>query len=199
MESRLRCAGAFRVHSILIRTIAVTILAIPFLVLTSVYDNLPENFPLLRNWSQQPVLWANKSLLTVFRVPIIGTITAAAAEVMRCHTPADVSPADRKPLARLWLILLVTACMKSLFEGFDLAQTAEATNERLLPFGNAAFATVVVVLALATTQLRRAWPFLTQRSYWQLARTEQVALTSLGVIYIVIAFGPIFWGGRIPG
>jgi hypothetical protein len=184
------------VRSIVIRVTAGIILAIPFVLLGKTYGNLPDEVPVLRTWNGRPILWAEKSLVTVFRVPVIGVVSAAAAGLMRRHFAAIPAISDRKSLQRLWLILLITACVKALFEGFDFAPPAGESHQGPSWFGGATMAVVAAGLALAAAQLPRAWPTLKQRDQWRLLRVERWALIGLGLVYISFAIVPLMLAGR---
>jgi hypothetical protein len=180
----------------LLRVLEGAALGAPFVVLGVAYGNLPNEFPVLRAWDQRPILWAEKSPLTVFRVPAIGVLTAMAAELMRRHAETTPGLADRKPLARLWGILLITACVKSLFEGLDLATAAGAERAGIGWLGGAALATIAAGLALTATQLPRAWAAMKQPDNWRLTRAERWTFACLALAYIVCAAVPLMLAGR---
>jgi hypothetical protein len=183
---------------ILVRITVVVILAVPFVLLARNYSKLPDELPILRTWDGRPVLWGEKSPLTVFRLPAIGVVTAAAAGVMRRHARAVPDPTEQQSLDRLWLVLIGTACAKALFEGLEVATIARTSRPATGWFGVATVATVAAGLALAATQLPRAWTALKRRDYWRLAPANRWTLVALAMLYVVFAAVPLVLANRHP-
>jgi hypothetical protein len=178
--------------SSLVRVVAMAILTVPFVTLGFSYASLPDQFPVLRTWDGRPVLLAEKSVITVFRIPVIGVVTAAAAELMRRHVEVGPGLLNCRPLRRLWLFLLATACVKSLFEGFELAKATGASPPQASWLGGTTLA-VAVGLALAATQLPGAWPTFQLRNEWRLTRFEKCALATLALLYVLFAALPLMF------
>lgn len=178
-------------NSTSIRVVAAVAVAVPFIALGIAYGGLPDEIPIQRNWELRPVLWAKKSVLTVFRVPVIGVLTAAAADLMRRHFGTIPDLSDRRPVQQLWLILFVTACVKSLCEGLDLATAGAPGREGLTWFGVATLTTVMAGLTFAAGQLPRALPILKRGDQWKLTRIERWSLVGLGCLYIFFALAPL--------
>lgn len=91
------------------------ILIASFAILAVFYNSLPPEIILVRGFFGSPDTLASRSIFTVFRVPLIDTICAAAAAILYrkfLRTLPD--------LARFWLILLYTAAVKSLLQVMEI-------------------------------------------------------------------------------
>jgi uncharacterized membrane protein len=64
--------------------IACTIL--PFLALTYFYQQLPDRVPLFLNFKGEVETWGQKSLVSVFRVPLMATLTQVVCLLMKYGT-----------------------------------------------------------------------------------------------------------------
>jgi hypothetical protein len=100
------------------RIIPWLILLIPFAVLALFYASLPNEILITRSFFGNEALIASKSLFTVFRVPLIEIVCAAAIEVM-CRKFANVN-AD---YYSMWSILLYTVALKSLLQAFEIVSS----------------------------------------------------------------------------
>jgi hypothetical protein len=175
---------------VMIQIVAAVLLACPFLLIAACYSTLPSELPLVRRWDGTPQLLAAKSPLVAFRVPVINALTAAAAWVMARHAAQNGDTNGAMAARNLWLTLLVTAGVKSLFEGIELAAGMVPDPYRVWA-GRAAFAAVAVGICVALTCLRRAWPTLRWRLYWRLSPFELTVLLGLAAAYLVFAIVPI--------
>lgn len=172
------------------------LLATPFFLLAVGYEALPPSVPLLRGWGGEARLAGAKTPFTVFRVPVIGALTAVAAALMARRPPSDL----RSPgaVGRFWLALFLTACVKSGCEGIELAAGVVGDGARTWA-GRGTIGALVVGLTVAAAQLPAAWPDLGRRAYWRLTTTEKTTLVCIGVSYLVFALGPIALTGRGSG
>ena len=83
------------------------------------YSGLPEQLPLLRDWSGNVEVWAQKSIITAFRVPLMGILMAAMVNVMWWQARRDPRRRRGAASAAFWLVLLYAAAVKSVFEGLQ--------------------------------------------------------------------------------
>ena len=183
---------------VIIQVTGAVLLLLPFVLLGVAYDSLPVEFPVLRGWDGITRLWAAKSVLTVFRIPVIGVVMAAAAVLMVRHDQTAPSNPERTSLRRFWLILFVTACVKSLCEGLELAAGVVPDQCRVWA-GCGTIAAVVIGLFAAVLQARNAWPLFWQRERWQFSVAERVAFAGLLVLYVGFGIAPIALSGWRPG
>jgi hypothetical protein len=109
------------------------ILFISFAILALFYNTLPNEILIARSFFGNEVTLAPKSLFTVFRVPLIEAVCAAAIEMMRRKFAA----VDAK-FSLMWEILLYTVALKSLLQSLE---TVSAENFAILFF----YLTVAVV------------------------------------------------------
>jgi hypothetical protein len=170
------------------------LLAVPFVLLTLGYAALPDQFPIMRSWDGSPRLQAAKSPVTVYRVPVIGVVTAAATAWMARRGGAGVSGGDLLA-RRFWLVLFVTACSKSAFEGVELAAGVVPEWWRAMA-GWGMIAVVAVGLLAAAVLAPRAWPVFRQRAYWRLSAADWLVLAALAVAYVGFAIVPIVLAQR---
>jgi len=126
---------------------------------------------------------APKSLLTVFRVPLIDAICAAAAALLyRRFLLAAPS------MANFWLILLYTAAFKSLLQAFEIASPTEIA-------GVLFYLTLLVVaggIAVALYVSRKHMSGFLQ-GLGKFTATESVILIVLLIAYLGLAFGPFLY------
>jgi hypothetical protein len=111
------------------------ILLASFAILALFYNALPNEILIARSFFGNEATRAPKSLFTVFRVPLIELVCASAIEIMR----RKFAPVDTK-FALMWLVLLYTVSLKSLFQSFE---TISAEN-----FANIFFYMTIGVVAL---------------------------------------------------
>lgn len=92
------------------------ILLCSFTILAVFYGSLPSEVVLARAFFDGADTLAPKSLFTVFRVPLIDALCAAATALMYSRFLL-VAP----NLANFWLVLLYTAVLKSLLQAVEIA------------------------------------------------------------------------------
>ncbi len=76
---------------------------IPFLVLAYFYQSLSAQVPLYLNLSGEVVTWAEKSVLSVFQVPLLALITQVALLIVKYGTVQSktvAAPKARNMVAR---------------------------------------------------------------------------------------------------
>jgi hypothetical protein len=164
------------------RTIPWLILIIPFAVLAYFYNSIPNEVLIARSFFGGETTFAPKSLFTVFRVPLIETVCAAAIEVMRrkfAETNAEYY--------LMWSILLYTVAFKSLFQAFEIISSKDFVNL----FYYLTFGVVIVGIVLALWKGRKVFLNFFQGS-WALSHLEKAILVILLIAYLSLAIVPIF-------
>ncbi len=99
------------------------ILLIPFIVLAYFYSSLANEILIARSVFGNEAILAPKTVFTVFRVPLIEVVCAAAIEVMRRNFENE-----KADYFSIWNILLYTVTLKSLFQAFEIASTGDLAN-----------------------------------------------------------------------
>lgn len=99
------------------------ILLISFVILAVFYHSLPNEILIARSFFGSESVTAPKTLFTVFRVPLIETVCAAAIEIMRRKFAAV-----NAKFSLMWTILLYTVSLKSLFQSLETVSTVNAAN-----------------------------------------------------------------------
>jgi uncharacterized membrane protein len=96
---------------------------VPFFALAYFYSILPERVPLFLNLSGEVEVWARKSVLSVFRVPLMGVLTQVICLLMKYGAiqskPLDLNT-ERTQLEEQYLGLQI-----SLWDWFRLAATSK--------------------------------------------------------------------------
>jgi hypothetical protein len=117
------------------------ILLLPFVILAFSYNSLAPEILIARSFFGADATVAPKNLFTVFRVPLIEIVCAAAIEMM--HRKFASGDADHY---RMWGILLWTVALKSLFQAFEIVYAE--TLGRDFFYATAAVVAVGMILAL---------------------------------------------------
>jgi hypothetical protein len=157
------------------------ILFASFAVLALFYNSLPDEILIARSFFGNQAVVAPKSFFTVFRVPLIETVCAAAVEIMR----RKFAVADAK-FSLMWEILLSTVALKSLF------QSLETVSAGML--ANAFFDLTIGVVALgiiAAIFTGRQFFSKSARALWNFSGTEKALLVGLLFGYLGLAIVPI--------
>jgi hypothetical protein len=161
---------------------------VPFALLTLAYDSLPEAIPLFRAWDGQTIVGA-KSWLTVFRPALIDALSGFVAFWLgRRAARAAAQPV--RETSEVWWRLFVTAGLKSVLQGIEMAQSVVPDVWR----SRAALGSVVVVslgILWTLAALRTHGPILRRSGSWEFRASEKAALALLGALYVLVAFGPL--------
>jgi uncharacterized membrane protein len=89
-------------------TISVIITVIPFVLLSIYYDRLPDQIAVFVDINGSPTMLMDKSIFSVFRLPVMGVITQII-----CFTMYWIKlDYEREKNQRLWLSVSVLAALK---------------------------------------------------------------------------------------
>jgi len=177
-----------------LRLLLWVILLSPFLMLAYRYNELPDPLPLFRKLSGGVSVWAMKSPLTVFRVPLIGALMGAMLEIMRSHTDKLANAEPRKHYRSLWNAFLVTLAIKSVIQGIEFASLVNASPGL---FMGATLLVVACGLAMAAIPARKI--YLENRfKLDKLTKQEGTAMIVLAAIYLIVAFLPLLISKSAP-
>ena len=164
------------------------ILLVPFIILAFLYNSIDEQVLLMRSFTGNQTVYAQKSLFTVFRVPLIEIVCAAAIETMR----AKFSRSKPNAGFTLWSILLYTAAFKSLFQVFEFISLAVYYSPYYAElFFYATLLTVIAGICLAVIKGRKIFSS-SSRSDWKLSLAEKTFLSVLLAAYFILAIVPAF-------
>lgn len=164
------------------------ILLVPFIILAFLYNSIDEQVLLMRSFIGNQTVYAPKSLFTVFRVPLIEIVCAAAIETMR----AKFSRSKPNAGFTLWSILLYTAAFKSLFQVFEFISLAVYYSPDYAElFFYLTLLTVIVGICLAVIKGRKIFSS-SSRNDWKLSVAEKVFLSFLLTAYFILAIVPTF-------
>jgi uncharacterized membrane protein len=113
--------------SIPLEILVVTFSLLPFLVLAYFYPALPDRVPLFLNLSGEVESWTQKSLLSVFRVPLIAVVMQVVCLLMKygvvqsqATVPASIDVGEFLSLnAGLWDWFRWTIALKMIAESLD--------------------------------------------------------------------------------
>ena len=161
------------------------ILIISFLLPAYFYASLPDQVLIARGLFGGEGVFADKSLFTVFRVPMIELVCAAAVLVLG---RAVVSPGRAAAFRSVCTILLFTVALKSLFQSFETVSRAEWASA-FLYLTLCVVAVGIVAAIFAARSLAR--PF--KEGRFQLRRPEKAGLAVLLVFYLGLAIAPIIY------
>ena len=167
---------------IFLRNIPWLVLLFPFVILAWFYDSLPNEILIAKSFFSDDATFAPKTLFTVFRVPLIEIVCAAAIEVMR-RKFAGVNANYRA----MWNILLWTVALKSLLQAFEIVSPAKFAGE----FFYTTLGVVVVGIILA---LLKGWRFFGDlfRSKQKFSGVESAILLAALIAYLALAIVPTF-------
>jgi hypothetical protein len=159
------------------------IILISFALPAFFYHDLPDKVLIARGLFGGENITAQKSLFAVFRVPLIETLCAAAAEIMR----RNFALVNEK-FSRVWSILLYTAAFKSLFQSLE---TVSAANSASVFF----YLTIAVVASgiVAALAVGRNLFSKSSRAVWKLDFSGKTILLFLLLGYLGLAIAPILY------
>ncbi|MBP6001882.1 MAG: hypothetical protein KA746_00475 [Pyrinomonadaceae bacterium] len=153
-----------------------------FIVLAVFYPSLPNEIVVTRGLFGSPDTLAPKSLFTVFRVPLIDAICAAALAILIrrfSHAGSD--------LVGFWRILLYTAACKTLLQAIEIASPGQIANVFF-----------VLTLALVLTGIFAAFYLVRHdlkglyNGLGKFSVGESLALAVLLIAYLGIGIVPLF-------
>jgi uncharacterized membrane protein len=162
-----------------------TIILSPFVILALRYAALPAQVMIFRGLGSAPPEYAPKSLFSVFRVPLIEVVCGLAIEVMRRRS-AELSAEKQASYYLMWTILLYTVAMKTLLQTLEQVSSGTIATASLY----ATIAIVVAGIVSAAIPGRRVFARAV-RAEWKIRPGEIVALASLLLAYVVLAFNPL--------
>jgi uncharacterized membrane protein len=155
------------------------ILFVSFGILAVFYNSLPSEVLIARSLFGAESVSAQKSLFTVFRVPLIETVCMAMIEVMRRNA------VDSK-FVSMWTILLCTAAFKSLFQSLEIVSPARSAT--LFFYFTAG---VVALGIIAACFVGREFFSKSARKTLNLNLSEKAFLVFLVLSYFGLAIVPI--------
>jgi hypothetical protein len=160
----------------------------PFLLLAYRYGALPAEMPVFRNPLLHAMIFAPKSVFTVFRVPLMNLSHGLMAGVMVSRS-GDFKDAERRAgYSALFSTLLFAAALKSNFEALEISRVASSFGGWVTA-GTVGCVVVGVLLAFVRgRRTRLPWPELRLRT------GDKIALTALFGLYLVIVTASFFIG-----
>jgi hypothetical protein len=158
------------------------ILLLPFVILAVFYNSIPNEVLIARSFFGDDATFAPKSLFTVFRVPLIEMVCAAAIGVMR-HKFAS----ENADYYAMWNILLYTVALKSLLQAFEIISSSKFFND----FFYATLGVVLVGIILALFKGRRFFSDLF-RGKQKFSGAETAILVFALIAYLGLAIVPLF-------
>jgi uncharacterized membrane protein len=166
---------------IFLQTIPWLIILLSFFIPAYFYDSLPNEILIARSFFGNEAVIAPKSLFTVFRVALIEAVCAAVVEIMRRKSGEDTN------YFSMWSILLYAVAFKSLFQSLELVSTEFFAKIFF-------YATAFVVVAGITAAMLKSRKFFANlfRRNLNLSYTEKSLLAAFLIIYLLLAFVPIF-------
>ena len=168
-----------------IRIIPWIILAVTFIILAFFYNSIENEILIATSLYEDESIYAPKSLLTVFRVPLIEFVCAAAVETARPKS-------EESDYFSIWNVLLCAVALKSLFQFLEFISTSvfsASTQAALFFYLTLAAVAVGVCLALATG---RKFLSAENRKDWELSPLKKIFLVILLVAYFVLAIAPMY-------
>ena len=164
------------------------VLAITFPVLAYFYNSIAREILIYRSFGGGDSVFAPRSFFTVFRVPFIEVVCAAIVETMR----RKFSRAENGSAAAVWNILLYTIAFKSLFQTFEfIASFVYRSPACAEVFFYATIAVIAAGIFSVFTERRRILGNL-RRADWKTSTREKIILGVLLVLYLALAFSPMF-------
>ena len=157
------------------------ILLFSFAVPALFYNSIPSEVLIVRSFFSDEATFAPKNLFTVFRVPLIELVCAAAFEIMRRKT--ENVDADYHSM---WFILLYTVAAKSLLQAFEIIAPRSYADT----FFYLTLAVVLVGISAAIFKGRRFF-----REFFggklKFTLTEKAIFAIILVAYLGLAIVPI--------
>jgi hypothetical protein len=156
---------------------------VPFLLVAAWYADLPVAMPVLLNPIAGAMMFAPKSLFTVFRVPFMNLTHGLMATVMLSRAGDFEDFTRRASYSGIFLTLLFTIALKSDFEVLAICGLAWSFRPVMPWLTGATVATVVGGLGLAFVHARGApipWHEL------RLSNLEKTMLLALFAAYLAV-------------
>lgn len=159
-----------------------------FLVPALLYATIPDNVLMTRGIFGGSDLYAERSLFTVFRVPLIDTVSALVFLII---SRASVKEELKAPFARFCTALIFTAAFKSLFQSLETVSGPAAATVFF-------YLTAAVVLAglASAVVLGRVFLSSIRGSEFRLGKRESSGLFVLLLAYLGLAILPILYYDR---
>jgi hypothetical protein len=87
---------------------------VPFVLTGIYYNSMPGNIPLFVNFMGEPLVFVEKTLLTAFRLPLMGLILQAVclAMYLGCREAASAKPGTKGLQRNFWLAASLIAAIK---------------------------------------------------------------------------------------
>ena len=158
------------------------ILAVSFAVPAVFFASLPDEAVIARSFFGSSEILAPRSLFTVFRVPLIKLVCTLAILVMLNR---KVSPTAQKSYRSMWLILLFTVSLKSLFQSLEMVSSSADAAFFYITIG-----VIIVGIISAAIPGRLAFTVL-NRNDWKLSSSQKAALGGLLALYLGFAVVPM--------
>jgi len=155
------------------------VLLLSFIVLAFFYNSIPNKVLIARSFFGDEATLAPKTLFTVFRVPLIEIICAAAIEVMR-QKFANVN-AD---YYSMWNILLYTVSIKSLLQACEIVSSNSL-------FYYLTLGVVIIGIILAIFKGRKFFSNFF-RGDFKFSGAERAIFVIILIAYLGLAIVPIF-------
>ena len=163
-------------------TIPWLILLLPFVILAVFYNSIPNEVLIARSFFGDEATFAPKSLFTVFRVPLIEVVCAAAIGVIRRKFASE-----NADYYAMWNILLWTVALKSLLQAFEIVSSSKFFND----FFYATLGVVLVGIILALSKGRRFFADFF-RGNQKFGSAETAILLIALIAYLGLAIVPLF-------
>ena len=165
----------------------------PFLILGACYAALPDELAVLRIPLGRTVLYAPRTLFTVFRVPLMNLTHGLMAAVMLSRS-ADFEDAHRRAsYCRVFWTLLFAIAFKSNFEALEMSGLVRSLGAVVPWLTRGTMASVIGGLGLALVYARGVplpWPEL------RLTKLGKIALAFLFAAYLGIVMGTLLVAHR---
>ncbi|HSK72941.1 MAG TPA: hypothetical protein VK892_14665 [Pyrinomonadaceae bacterium] len=175
----------------LFRIVPWIILLIPFILLSFFYNSIGEEVLVYRSFDGNQNQFAPKSLFTVFRVPLIEIVCALMIEIMR-RKAFDFETKSQSNYYLMWSILLFAVALKSLLQSLEFISSSVFQNPYWANFFfYTTFAIVIGGIILAFIEGRKLFINF-NRQDWKINIWEKIGLASLFLIYVYLAFAPMF-------
>ncbi len=161
----------------------VLMFGVPFLLVAACYAALPVEVPVLLNPMARKMMFAPKSLFTVFRVPFMNLTHGLMATVMLSRAGDFEDVKRRASYSGIFLTLLFTIALKSDLEALAIAGLAWSFGPVMPWFTGVTLLSVVAGLGLAFVQARGVpipWREL------RLSKLAQIMLAALFATYLAM-------------
>jgi hypothetical protein len=161
------------------------ILAAPFIALAFLYNSIGNEVLVARSVFGNETIFAPKSFFTVFRVPLIEIVCAAAIETIQPKS-------SKSDYFSVWNILLYAIAFKSLFQFLEFISLSVFHSEsHAVFFFYATLAVVIIGISLVVLKGREFFSG-ESRKDWKLSASGILFLGILLIAYFILAFVPMF-------